>query len=195
MRELGLPAEEGQIASFMTYLSDLRKWSRAYNLTGLKTSADIVVKHFLDSLLFRRVLPSDVRSLADVGSGAGFPGIPLKISEPALKVYLIEPTQKKALFLRHVCARLRLDDVVVINRRIEEVEGLKVDAAVTRALFSAGDFVKKAGCILKAGGILVLSKGPKIDEELKGIEPGRVSLTDLRLPFSGITRHLVVVKP
>ncbi|MEJ2683255.1 MAG: 16S rRNA (guanine(527)-N(7))-methyltransferase RsmG [Candidatus Sulfobium sp.] len=195
MRELGLPAEDGQIASFMTYLSELRKWNRAYNLTGLKTSRDIVVKHFLDSLLFRKVLPPDVRTLADVGSGAGFPGIPLKIAEPALKVYLIEPTQKKALFLRHVCARLGLEDVEVINKRIEEVEGLKVDAAVTRALFSAGDFLKKAEGILNAGGILVLSKGPKIAKELKGIDPGRISLTDLRLPLSGVTRHLVAVKP
>ncbi|MEJ2696412.1 MAG: 16S rRNA (guanine(527)-N(7))-methyltransferase RsmG [Candidatus Sulfobium sp.] len=195
LRELGLGLNEFQIASFLTYLSELRKWNRTYSLTGLKSASDIVIKHFLDSLLFRKVLPPEVRSLADVGSGAGFPGIPLKIADPALEVYLVEPTQKKAVFLRHVCSRLGLEGIEVINRRLEEVEGLKVDAAVTRALFSVGDFLKKAAGILNEGGILALSKGPKVDEELKGVEPGRIILTDLRLPLSGITRRLVVVKP
>lgn len=192
--ELGLDADEGQITSFMTYLSELMKWNRAYNLTGLKTCRDIVIKHFLDSLLFLKVMPAGVHTLADVGSGAGFPGIPLKIAAAGLKVYLIEPTQKKAVFLRHICSRLGLGGIEVINRRIEEVEGLKVDVAVTRALFSAGDFLEKAGHILNEGGILVLSKGPKAEEELKRIDAGRISMTDLRLPFSGISRHLVVVK-
>ena len=154
-----------------------------------------MIKNFLDSLLFSKVLPPDVRTVADIGSGAGFPGIPLKIAEPALALYLIEPTRKKAVFLKHICSRLGLREVEVINKRIEEVEGLKVDAAVTRALFSTGDFIKKARGMLNEGGILVLSKGPKADEELKGIDPEKISLTDLRLPLSGITRRLVVVRP
>lgn len=184
-----------EIAYFMTYLSELTKWNRAYNLTGMKSAGDIVIKNFLDSLLFSRVLPGRVRSVADVGSGAGFPGIPLKIAEPDLELYLIEPTRKKAAFLKHICSKLGLQGVEVINRRIEEVEGLKVDAAVTRALFSIGDFAKKAGGILNQKGILILSKGPKVEEELKGIDPDKISLTDLRLPHSGIVRCLVVIKP
>jgi 16S rRNA (guanine527-N7)-methyltransferase len=195
IRELGLRSGDGQIASFMTYLSELRKWNRAHNLTGLKRSGDIIIKHFLDSLLFIKVIPPGVRTLADVGSGAGFPGIPLKIAIPDLQVYLIEPTQKKAIFLRHICSRLGLEGIEVISGRIEGVEGLKVDVAVTRALFSVGDFLEKAGGILKEGGVLILSKGPKVDEEVKRLGPGEISLTRLRLPLSGITRHLVVVKP
>lgn len=195
IRELGLPAVEGQIASFMTYLAELSKWNRAYNLTALSSPGDIIIKHFLDSLLFGKVLPRYVRTLADVGSGAGFPGIPLKIVCPALKIYLIEPTQKKALFLKHICSILGLQGVDVINKRIEAVDRLKVDAAVTRALFSAGDFLKKAGGILNAGGILVLSKGPKVSGELKGIGPGMVSRLEFRLPFTDVIRHLVVIRP
>lgn len=171
------------------------KWNRAHNLTGLKEAGDIVVKNFLDSLLFSKVLPAGVCTVADIGSGAGFPGIPLKIAEPALTLHLIEPTQKKAVFLKHICSRLGLKDIEVINERIEDVQGLKVDAAVTRALFSIGDFIKKARGILNEGGILVLSKGPKVDEELKGIDPERISLTDLHLPLSRITRRLIVVRP
>jgi 16S rRNA (guanine527-N7)-methyltransferase len=193
--ELGLRLGDEQIAVFMTYLSELMKWNRAYNLTGLKTSGDIIIKHFLDSLLFTKVLPPGVRALADVGSGAGFPGIPLKIAVPGLKVYLIEPTQKKAVFLRHICSRLELEGIEVISGRIEDVEGLRVDVAVTRALFSVGDFLEKARSILKEGGVLILSKGPKVDEEVKGIGQDKISLTDLRLPLSRIIRHLVVVKP
>lgn len=179
----------------MTYLSELVKWNRAYNLTGLNTPGDIVIKHFLDSLLFSKVLPSKVSTIADVGSGAGFPGIPLKIAAPDLDLYLIEPSQKKTAFLRNICSRLDLEGVEIINRRIEELEGLKVDAAVTRALFSVAGFVKKAAGILNEGGILLLSKGPKVDEELKEIDQDRISIIDLRLPFSEITRHLVIVKP
>ncbi len=193
IRELGLRPDDGQIAAFMTYLSELMKWNRAYNLTGLKTPGDIVIKHFIDSLLFIKVIPADAGTLADVGSGAGFPGIPLKIAEPGLKVYLIEPTQKKAIFLRHICSRLGLEGIEVITKRIEDLEGLKVDVAVTRALFNVGDFLKKAGGILNDGGSLILSKGPKVDEEVKGM--GRIALTDLRLPLSGITRRFVVLRP
>jgi 16S rRNA (guanine527-N7)-methyltransferase len=195
IRELGLRLADGQVSAFMTYLSELMKWNRAYNLTGLKTTGDIVIKHFLDSLLFIKVIPPGAGTLADVGSGAGFPGIPLKIAEPGLKVYLIEPTQKKAVFLRHICSRLGLEGIEVISRRIEDVEGLKVDVAVTRALFNVGDFLKKAGGILNEGGSLILSKGPKVDEEVQGMVPGKIALTDLRLPLAGITRHFVVLRP
>lgn len=179
----------------MNYLSELSKWNRTYNLSGIKTTRDIVIKHFLDSLLFKKVVPPEVRSIADVGSGAGFPGIPLKIVEPGLRLYLIEPRHKKATFLRHICSLLGLEGVEILNRRVEDVTGLKVDAAVTRALFSASDFIKKAGGILAEGGILVLSKGPKVDEELKGTDWDRIFLTDIPLPLAGITRRLVVVRP
>jgi 16S rRNA (guanine527-N7)-methyltransferase len=194
-RELGLRSDDGQIAAFMTYLSELSKWNRTYNLSGIKTSRDIVIKHFLDSLLFRKVLPEEIRSIADVGSGAGFPGIPLKIVEPGLRLYLIEPRYKKAVFLSHICSLLGLEGVQILNRRVEDIAGVKVNAAVTRALFSASDFMKKAGGILAEGGLLVLSKGPKVDEELKGTDRDSIFLTDIPLPLAGITRRLVVVRP
>ena len=194
LKEIGVQCTSDQVTAFITYLAELKKWSRAYNLTGLKTDRDIVIKNFLDSLLFCQVIPSEIRSVADIGSGAGFPGIPIKIMRPDLQVVLIEPTQKKALFLKHICHKLALQNIQVIDQRVEDVSGITVDALVTRALFTAGDFMKKAGHILNDHGILVLSKGPKLQEELKEIQQAAVSVYDRILPFEKTTRHLVVLK-
>lgn len=194
IEEIGLPHSPSLIASFIVYLEELKKWNRAYNLTALKTDRDIIVKNFLDSLLFCKMLPDTIRSVADIGSGAGFPGIPLKIMNPKLRLVLVEPTGKKALFLKHICDRLGLTDVQVLNQRVEDVKGTRVDAAVTRALFTVGDFVKKSADILNKNGVLVLSKGPKIAEELKGLEALDISVVDMVLPFENALRHLVLVR-
>ncbi len=194
LRELGISFTEHQTEAFLFYLEELKRWNKAYNLTGLKTDREIIIKHFFDSLLFLKALPEHVRSLADIGSGAGFPGIPLKIMYPDPVVYLVEPSKKKAAFLRHVCKQLRLPDVEIIDRRIEEVTDLKVDAAVTRALFSIDDFLKKTQGIVKKKGVLILSKGPKLAEELQGVPSDRISTLDVKLPLLNIIRHLVVIQ-
>jgi len=195
LRELGFPCEEGQIASFETYLAELLRWNRAHNLTGLRDRRDIVVKHFLDSLAFLKVIPPDAGSMADIGSGAGFPGIPIKIMRPQMKVVLVEPSEKKCVFLRHIRALLGLQGLEVIAARVEDVEDVSVDAAVTRALFSVGEFAKKASGLLNRGGILILSKGPRLREELAGVDPGKIAVTEIRLPFSDALRRIVVVRP
>lgn len=194
IEELGIQYTELQIDAFKTYLEELKKWNRAYNLSGLKTDSEIIIKHFLDSLLFSKVLPENVQTVADIGSGAGFPGIPIKIVKPSLKVFLIEPTKKKAVFLRHICNRLDLHNIEIIDKRVEDIKGLKVDAAVTRALFSISDFIDKTQDILKENGILILSKGPRLDEELKKPGSENISKIDLKLPFLNIIRYLIIIK-
>ena len=133
-------------------------------------------------------------TLADIGSGAGFPGIPVKIICPDLSVFLVEPTQKKAIFLRHICSKLQLKNIEIIDKRIEEVKGLTVDVAVTRALFSVRDFIEKTKNILNKKGVLILSKGPGLEKELAGIDQNNISISDFNLPFENIIRHMVVVK-
>lgn len=217
LKILEIPFTTTQITAFLTYLTELKKWNRAQNLTALETDREIIIKHFLDSLLFCKVLPDDVQTIADVGSGAGFPGIPIKIIKPNLKVFLIEPTKKKAVFLRHICNKLGLKQTEIVEKRIEEIEDIKVDAAFTRALFTIDDFIKKAGKILNPNGVLILSKGPKVDEELKKIElisisekdfkipveniftvwvptPIYLSVKDFKLPIENTNRHLVIIK-
>jgi 16S rRNA (guanine527-N7)-methyltransferase len=196
IEEIGFRYSENQIDAFLTYLEELKKWNRAYNLTGLKTDRDIIIKHFLDSLLFAHALPPEALTLADIGSGAGFPGIPIKIMFPHLSVFLVEPTQKKAIFLRHICSRLQLQNIEIIDKRVEDVKELKVEVAVTRALYSIGEFIEKTKDILNKNGILILSKGPGLDKELAEL-PGqglaRISRKELLLPFGNVIRHIVIV--
>jgi len=196
--ELGLPISRGQIDAFMIYLSELKRWNRAYNLTGLKKDEDIVIKHFLDSLLYLKVLPQDAVIIADVGSGAGFPGMPIKIMRPETEMYLVEPTGKKAAFLRHMIKPLLLNKVHVIEKRVEATDPRDMrapaDAAVTRALFDVGDFMKKASHIVKAGGTLILNKGPKAEEELKALKGAAFEILSCRLPLTDITRHIIVLR-
>lgn len=194
LKILDIPFVEDQINQFLIYLAELKKWNRAYNLTALKTDADIVIKHFLDSLLFLKVLPPHVRSIADIGSGAGFPGLPLKIMRPDIAVVLIEPVQKKALFLEHMHMQLKVSGLSVRNCRIEDIHDLLVDAAVTRALFSVGDFIGKAERLLEQRGVLILSKGPKLEDELRGLDASAIKRQEIVLPFEQSIRHLVIVE-
>ena len=192
--ELGISFTEKQIESFCVYLTELKKWNKVYNLTSLISDRDIVIKHFLDSLLFIKAFPAGILTVADIGSGAGFPGIPIKIALPDLKVVLIEPTKKKETFLTHIRNRLGLADLEIIAERIEDISGLKVDVALTRALFSVVEFIEKTRGMLNEKGVLILNKGPKLDEELKGLDRKNISVTDFKLPFENVIRHLVVVK-
>jgi len=196
--ELGLTASEKQINAFMTYLFELKKWNKAYNLTGMEKDEDIIIKHFLDSLLYLKAMPGGEIKVADIGSGAGFPGIPIKIIRPEIEMYLIEPSRKKSAFLRHIIKELKLKKIKVIEKRIEEIKEiqeppLSVDVAVTRALFGIKEFIKRSSHIVKQGGILILNKGPKVNEEIKALKDIRYEILILNLPLSDIKRHIVVV--
>jgi 16S rRNA (guanine527-N7)-methyltransferase len=194
LEELGISAPQGAAGSFMRYLEELKKWNRAYSLTGLRTDREIVIKHFLDSCLYLKALEGTGSfRVADVGSGAGFPGVPLKILRPEAEVLLIEPSGKKAAFLRHIVRTLGLRGVDVLERRLEEVLEVQVDAALTRALFKAGQFRLRASHIVRQGGLFVLSKGPRVREELK--EAGfQYELKVMAIPFSDIRRYMVLIR-
>lgn len=196
LSELGLIPAEEQINAFMIYLSELKRWNKAYNLTGINKDEDIVIKHFLDSLLYLKAMPTGELMVADVGSGAGFPGIPVKIIRPEIHMYLIEPTGKKCLFLRNIIRQLDLKKTEVIEKRIEEIKTDKefaspVDIAVTRALFDIKEFIKQASHIVKKGGIIILNKGPKMKEELNMLKDVKHEILTIKLPLSDIERYIV----
>jgi len=193
LKELSLTFDEGQIKAFMTCLTELKKWNKAYNLTSLKRDEDIVIKHFLDSLLYLKAIPDGEISVMDVGSGAGFPGIPIKIMRPEIEMYLLEPSRKKAGFLRHIIRTLELDGIEVEEKRVQDTGSLTVDVAVTRALFDVNEFVGKASSHVREGGRLVLSKGPKVKEELKAVKDIRYEVLTLTLPIINIGRFIVII--
>lgn len=203
-RELGIeltsPPPEEVIFKFTIYLQELMKWNRVYNITSLKNEEEIIQKHFLDSLLYLPFLMEHVHSVADVGSGGGFPGLVLKIVKPELSMHLIEPSRKKSAFLKHMVFELGLKDIYIHQKRVEELS-IKVDAAVSRALFKTKDFIKRASHILRPGGIIVLNKGPDVPRELKELEGLQrlmptlsVQIFEKILPTTDIKRYLVVVK-
>lgn len=192
LRALGISYEQSQIDAFMTYLSELKKWNRAYSLTSIRDDREIVIKHFLDSLLYLKALPENARSIADVGAGAGFPGLPIRIIRPTLELHLIEPVQKKAAFLRNIVRRLGLDRVTVHSMRVEDVRSIQVDAVLTRALFSVKDFYEKARHLVRPGGVLILSKGPKAANELRETSLEH-TLLEAELPFTSTVRLLISV--
>lgn len=194
---LGIKPSDERMKSFATYLSELKRWSAAYNITGIKNDRDIVVKHFLDSLLYLHPVPKGSVRIADIGSGAGFPGIPMKIVRPEIGMYLIEPSGKKATFLRHMKRRLNMQDIEIIQKNVEAIvitSDLKmpVDIAVTRALFDVREFISKAAHIVRPDGIFILNKGPKVKDELKKAGDIGYQLLQIPLPQSDIIRYIVI---
>jgi 16S rRNA (guanine527-N7)-methyltransferase len=196
---LGITPSDDRIKCFSIYLTELKKWNRACNLTAMRNDRDIVIKHFIDSLLYLNPMQEGFVRVADVGSGAGFPGIPIKIIRSDIAMYLIEPSSKKAAFLRHISRQLHLDKIEIIEKRVEELTVHKeipttVDIAMTRALFDIGEFVRQASHILKPDGVFILSKGPKVKEEIKKTENLKYEVLKIPLPQTDIIRYIVVVQ-
>lgn len=201
LQELGISCFEEQVSAFMTYLAELKKWNRAYNLTALKTDEDIIIRHFLDSLLYLKALPEGAIKLADAGSGAGFPGIPIKIVRPEIDLTLIDSSRKKTAFLRHIVREINLSSTMVVEERLENLGGGRektFDVITSRATFSIKEFLETACPYVRKDGRLVLNKGPKAESELRGLEktPYAGTIRDIikcNLPFMRAERNLVVL--
>jgi len=191
-RELGVPLSAGQTGAFMVYLSELRKWNRKTNLTAIEDPKEIVVKHFLDSLSLIKILPDGAKTAADIGSGAGFPGIPLKIAVPGLSITSVEPAHKKAAFQRHIIRLLGIEGIRVVEAKVEEVAAGpgRFDIILSRAFKDPEGLLPLAGPLLSEGGQVILSLGPSVGEEPPA-GWGIARRDGVTLPFSDIKRNLV----
>ncbi len=161
---LGLRLEPAQVAAFRQYLAELLRWSRRINLTGLGGPEAIVREGFLDSLGCLALLPAETRRVLDIGPGAGFPSLPLKIVRPRLVVTLVESSHKKASFLRHVIRCLGLEDMRVAQERAEHlaedpVEAGAYDVAFARAVAPPEEQVCLAFPFLRPGGLFLAQIG------------------------------------
>jgi 16S rRNA (guanine527-N7)-methyltransferase len=204
---LGVILSQHQRQQFGVYLTELISWNRKINLTRITDDRQIIIKHFLDSLTyFVGFSPQEEKRVIDIGSGAGFPGLPLKLAQPDLQLTLMDARLKRVVFLKQLCRKLKQEDVRCLHGRAEELATSteyhqQYDVAVARALTQLNRLVGLAFPYIAVGGKLVVSYGPQARQQLRGAERvlnGRGGLvetvTRIKLPFSNIMRHIVVIK-
>jgi 16S rRNA (guanine527-N7)-methyltransferase len=193
---LGLSLPEGAEAKLLAYLTLLEKWNRVYNLTAVRDTERMVSHHLLDSLA---AVPSfKGRTVLDVGSGGGLPGIPLAIARPELQVTLIDSIAKKTAFLLQAKAELGLVNVQVVTGRVEDFRPeAKFDVITSRAFSDLKVFVELTRHLLVPGGHLLAMKGVLPHEEIV-LLPDWVKVSAnhaLAVPGLGASRHLIVLEP
>lgn len=186
-------------APLLDYLALLARWNRTYNLTAVRDPHEMVGKHLLDSLAMHRYVDGLAQrggALADLGTGAGLPGIPLAIVKPGLRVTLVESNGKKARFMREALRQLGLKDARVAESRIEAfAEPGAFDAITARALATLPLILELGGHLLKPGGVLLAMKGQRPDEEIAALPAGWEvrAVEALQVPGLVGERHMVAV--
>ncbi|MBC7328491.1 16S rRNA (guanine(527)-N(7))-methyltransferase RsmG [bacterium] len=206
LKDIGIETslDEEKEELFYIYLRELKRWNKKFNLTSYKEEDDIVIYHFLDSLLPLPHFPIRKGTLIDIGTGAGFPGVPLKIIEPCFSLYLLESNKKKIFFLKNLQKKLRLD-FQILEGRAEDIARLpqfreNLDMAVARAVAPLPVLLEYSLPFLKIGGRLVSYKGPKAQEELassgKALEilGGKIEkIIHCTLPIVGEKRVIIFI--
>jgi 16S rRNA (guanine527-N7)-methyltransferase len=204
---LGVPLSPVQLTLFERYVKELLDWNERFNLTAITNEEEIVVKHFLDSLaLLGKVdIPPGAR-VVDIGSGAGFPGLVLKIARPDILLTLLESSNKKATFLRHASEALALDGVEVAAERAEDFAKNKknrqsFDFALSRAVADVAVLAEYGLPLIKLGGKLVCYKARGAEDEARGAEKALIllggcveELAKVVVPFLQAERYLVVIR-
>jgi 16S rRNA (guanine527-N7)-methyltransferase len=193
LRELGLDVALAE--PLLAYLALLARWNQTYNLTAIRDTREMLVKHLLDSLAMHAHLDG-IGSLADLGTGPGLPGIPLAIARPGLQVTLVESNGKKARFLREAVRQLKLGNARVVESRIEAFDAPGAfDAITARALATLPLILELGGHLLKAEGRLLAMKGVVPADEIAALPAGwrLAAVHPLRVPGLEAERHLVEI--
>jgi 16S rRNA (guanine527-N7)-methyltransferase len=211
-RDLGVAVTDAQAVQMARCAAELLAWNRRINLTAITDPAEVAIKHFVDAVVPAAGLPAGGRVL-DVGCGAGFPGIPLKIVRPDLHLTLIDAVRKKISFVSHLIRSLDLAHAAARQLRLEDLRRQAprpvFDIVVCRAVGPLKGWLADAAALLAEGGSVLAWKGPAVDEELAtlhrvGDPPDRIHLGDgwatvgvtaYRLPVIGDRRCLVRITP
>ena len=193
---MGIAVSPGQRARLTAHLELVAKWNRVHNLTAVRETSQMVVLHLLDSLT---ILPQleGARTIADVGTGPGFPGIPIAIVRDDTTVTLVESSHKKCAFLQQAKTELALGNIAIACERVEQFKPpATFDAVVSRAFSDLPDFVAQAGHLVAPGGKLVAMKGVYPFDEIARIpSTHRVAqVLELHVPSLDAKRHLVVLE-
>ena len=169
-RELGIELSTLQMEQFDLYQKELLQWNAKTNLISEKSAQEIVSRHFLDSLTALQFIDNHAGRIIDIGSGAGFPGIPLKIVCPDLQLYLMESNRKKVSFLKHIIRLLNFTETFVLHERAENlIKNNKwkdfFDVVISRAAFKLPEFLSLGAFFLAPQGKLIALKGRDVENE------------------------------
>jgi 16S rRNA (guanine527-N7)-methyltransferase len=203
-RKLGIELDERVSTSFSIYATELLNWNRKINLTAVTDPREIAIKHFLDSLAPAGWIPDRGR-LLDIGSGGGFPGIPLKIFKPSISALLIDGVRKKINFLKHMLRILSLENIEARQLRTETLMkdpeyAASFDIIISRALSDLLTFVKSALPLLAERGTIIAMKGEVDAKELDAVRADALGdqysleIEKYGLPSSRAKRSIVIIK-
>lgn len=203
-KKISVDLTEKQAEMYFNYMNILVEWNEKINLTSITEPNEIILKHFIDSLTVYKHI--NKMSIIDVGTGAGFPGIPLKIVNKDIKITLLDSLNKRINFLNEVIEKLELENIEAIHGRVEEVARNKVyrecfDIAVSRAVAPLNVLLEYMIPLIKVGGKCVCMKGSNAEEEisqstnaLKRLNAEIELVENFELPGTDIKRNIVVVK-
>ena len=205
LKELNIELSEKQLNQFYDYMNILNEWNKVMNLTNITETLEVIEKHFIDSLtVLKHVNEND--SIIDVGTGAGFPGIPIKIAYPKSKVTLLDSLNKRIKFLNEVISKLNLEDINTIHGRAEELahnkeHREKYDIAIARAVAPLNVLSEYLLPFVKIGGHAICMKGSKgKDESKEGENATRIlggeikSIKEFKLPNTDIERTIIEIE-
>ena len=202
--KLGITLSEIQLKQFYNYMNLLIEWNKKINLTAITEPDEIILKHFVDSLTISKYIP-DGTKLVDVGTGAGFPGIPLKIYRQDIEITLLDSLQKRINFLDEVIRELNLEKIETLHSRAEDFGKdkkyrEKFDISTSRAVANLATLSEYLLPLVKIGGKVISMKGSLIEEELENsknaikILGGKIERVDeFDLPNSDISRNIVLI--
>ncbi len=205
LKLIDINISETEIENFKIYMELLLEWNEKINLTAITNEDDMILKHFIDSLTIKKYM-SENEKIIDIGTGAGFPGIPLAIMNKNNEITLMDSLNKRIVFLNDVIDKLKLTNVKAIHSRAEELARNKTyrekyDVAVSRAVANLSTLVEYMLPFVSVGGKSICMKGPNIEEELKNAKNAIkelggeiIKIENFKLPESDNERNIVIIK-
>lgn len=205
LKNINIEITEEENEKFFKYMEMLIEWNEKINLTAIIEKKEIILKHFIDSLTILKYIEND-KKIIDVGTGAGFPGIPLKIVNKEIEVTLMDSLQKRLKFLEEVIKENEIEKVKIVHKRAEDAGRdksirEKYDYATARAVSNMSTLVEYLLPLVKVGGKCIVMKGPNIEEELNkskkaiNILGGKIEkIEEIVLPGTDIVRNIIIIK-
>lgn len=205
LKELNIDLSEDQLEQLYDYMNILTEWNKVMNLTAITEPKEIIIKHFVDSLTVLNKIDKKA-TIIDVGTGAGLPGIPIKIACPSVKVVLLDSLNKRINFLNEVISKLELKDIKTFHGRAEDYgkdknHREKYDIAIARAVAPLNVLIEYLMPFVKLNGKCICMKGTEVEEEIENSKRGiqilggdKIITDDFSIPNTDIERSIIIIE-